>query len=463
MTPVSALDAMDVPPGTPLLVACSGGIDSMSLVHALREADRWPIAVATVDHGLHPESSAHAAFVVQSLLSLGVDVEVLAADPVRVRTGQGPEDAARRERYRLLERCARRRGVRHVLTAHTADDQAETALMRLALGAGTRGMAGIPPRRGVLVRPWLEVSRAAVASYARDRKIDWREDPTNDQDRFLRNRLRQQVGPALEEVFGAGWIGAAARTAGNVRGDLEAQDYLLSRWRDDVVSPCEGGVQIHLDRLLAAPPSLRALALRDAIEEAARRADAPAVRDLSTHIALIDDLATSDGAGRGLDLPGGLRVDRSYTRLRIGSPTAVAPSSPLLDIVVDGPGTYAWGRWSFSVEPIVGLPPAGMRGDGCIARAAAPLPWSLRRVRAGERFRPLDAPGSKRVSRLWTDVRVPRAQRAELPVLESATRLVWVAALRIAHAARIQSDEPGWRIVFAAPDGHATPWESAAD
>ena len=457
-----AADSGVLPARTPLLVACSGGIDSMSLVHALLELDRWPVAVATVDHGLHAQSAAHAAFVAESLTRLGVDVEVLAADPALVRAGQGPEDAARRERYRLLERCAARRGVRHLLTAHTADDQAETALMRLALGAGTRGMAGIPERRGVVVRPWLQVPRAAVAAFAEARAVEWREDPTNDEARFLRNRVRQRVGPALDEVFGAGWVAAAARTAGHVRSDLEAQDYLLKRWREEVMRTRADGVTLQLERFVSAPASLRALLLRDAIEEAARCAQAPAVRDLSVHIRLLDELAGSEGAGRALDLPGGLVAERSYGKLRIGAPTSAA-MPPLLDVVVDGPGRYAWGPWSFVVEPIVGLPPPGMRAEGCVSRRAAPFPWCLRRARAGERFRPLNAPGSKRVSRLWTDARVPRDARPDLPVLESLERLVWVAALRIAHAARVQADEPGWRLSFAAADGRAAPWEHAAE
>ncbi len=458
----SAAESGALPVGTPLLVACSGGIDSMSLVHALRELDRWPLAVATVDHGLHPESAAHAAFVVESLAPLGVDVEVLVADPALVRAGQGPEDAARRERYRLLERCAARRGVRHVLTAHTADDQAETALMRLALGAGTRGMAGIPPRRGVFVRPWLQVPRVEVAAFAKSRGFDWREDPTNDEDRFLRNRIRQRLGPALEDVFGASWVDAAARTARHVRSDLEAQDYLLERWREEVMRTRTDGVMLQLERFVSAPAPLRALLLRDAIDEAARRAQAPAVRDLSVHIQLLDDLATSEGAGRTLDLPGGLVAERLYGKLRIGAPAA-KPAPQLLDVVVDGPGRYNWGPWSFVVEPIVGLPPPGMRAEGCVSRRAAPFPWCLRRARAGERFRPLGAPGSKRVSRLWTDARVPRGARPDLPVVESLERLVWVAALRIAHAARVQADEPGWRLTFVAADGRAAPWEHAAD
>ncbi len=465
--PVAALEAAaesgDLPPGVPLLVACSGGLDSMSLVHALRVVDRWPITVATVDHGLHPESASHASFVAQVLVPVGIDVEVLVADPELVRVGQGPEDAARRERYRLLERCAARRGVRHVLTAHTADDQAETALMRLALGAGSRGMAGIPPRRGIFVRPWLRVARAAVSEFAAERAVEWREDPTNDEDRFLRNRLRQQVGPALAEVFGPSWIAAAARTASHLRSDLDAQDFLLARWREEIVKTRADGVHIELSSFGQAPAALRAILLRDALCEAARVAGAPAARDLSTHIALVDGLATTGGAGRALDLPGGLQAERGYGRLRIGAPAAPRSASPLLDVVVDGPGSYAWGGWSFAVEPVVGLPPPGLRADGCVARAAAPFPWSLRRARAGERFRPLGAPGSKRVSRLWTDARVPRGVRSELPVLESAERLVWVAALRVAHAARLQADEPGWRITFSAEDGRAFPWERTAE
>ncbi len=457
----SATEARLLPSGVPVLVACSGGVDSMSLLHALHEADRWPLSVATVDHGLHPESGDHARFVVEAGARLGLEVETLVADPDLVQTGQGPEDAARRERYRLLERCAARLGVRHVVTAHTADDQAETALMRLALGAGTRGMAGIPTQRGIFVRPWLEITRESVLAYAEERGVLWREDPTNRETRFLRNRMRRHLQPALREVFGESWVRAAARTAGHLRGDLEAQDFLLARWREEVLELRGEGLVLRIAQLDGAPQGLRHLLLREAIEEAARRSGAPPIRELSTHVRLVDRLLSSGGGGRALDLPGGLRAERAYGRLRIG--LAHLATAAAADHRIDGPGLHTWGRWTVAVEPIVGLPPPEHRGDGCVARSAAPFPWLLRRVKRGERFRPLGAPGSKRVSRLWTDARVSRDLRGDLPVLESLERLVWVAGLRIAHAARVQSDEPGWRLTLRAADGEVSPWGRSVD
>ncbi len=457
-TPLGALTAASrdlLPGGEGVLVACSGGVDSMSLVRALRELDRWPVAVATVDHGLHPESAEHARFVVETLAGDGLEAEILKADPERVRAGQGPEDAARRERYRLLERCAARRGVRHVLTAHTADDQAETALMRLLLGAGTRGLAGIPPRRGVFARPWLQVPRAAVEAFARERGLDWREDPTNAEDRYLRNRLRQRLGPALVDVFGGGWIGAAARTAGNVRGDLDAQRFLLDRWRDEVVQLHGDEVHLRMGHLDGAPEGLRHLLIRDAIEEAARRAGAPAIRDLERHVKLLDALAQGRGGSRGVDLPSGLRAECVYGRLRIAP--GAGPVEIPEGLVVRGPGRYAFGGRTLVVEPVVGLPPPEHRGDGCVSKAAAPFPWRVRPPRQGERFRPYGAPGSKRVARLWSDAHVPRAERASLPVIESADRLVWVAGLRIGHAARLHAGERGWRLTLERPTTDSAP------
>jgi tRNA(Ile)-lysidine synthase len=431
--PLAALEAAGdlLPTGRPVLVACSGGRDSMSLVRALLMTGRWPVRAATVDHGLRPESADDAAFVAAALAAWDVPVTVLRAEgPL---TGEGPEDAARRARYRLLEAHAAQVGAERLLTAHTADDQAETLLMRLAAGTGGRGMAGMPERRGIVARPWLRVTRGEVAAFAAAHGVPWRHDSSNDSEQFLRNHSRVAVTPAMARVFGASWTRAAARTAALVRGDVEALEYLAALWRDEIGRVTPVGADLDAVRLAAAPRALRLRLLRDVLAEMA-----PSIRSMEAHVRRLDDLLISEGGVARLGLPRGLEARRGYGRLVIG-PTFESKTPAPLDVT--GPGVWRWGAWSLRIDAVDGLP--ADRGDACLA---APFPWRVRAPFEGERYRPLGAPGGKRVSRLWIDARVPRERRAEMPAIEAGGRLVWVAPLRIAEEARARPGEPVWRI-----------------
>jgi tRNA(Ile)-lysidine synthase len=427
-----------LPPGRPLLLACSGGLDSMALACALVAEGRWPVRAATVDHGLHTGSDEDAAFVVRALARWGVSVTVLRADPERVRAGEGPEDGARRERYRLLE--AHRSEPERLVTAHTADDQAETLIMRLAHGAGVRGMGGIAERRGAIARPWLAVTRAEVAAFAAAQGLEWREDPTNAEAAYLRNRVRHRVAPVLGEVFGAGWARAASRTAGSVRADLDALDYLIEGWRAAVIRREVDGLSLDLAALEGAPSGLRRMILRDALATLE-------VRDLHLHVSRVESLVGGAGVRR-LSLPRGLQARRAYGRVHLGpAPDSRPAPAPLM---IDGPGAWSWGERTLVVEESAGEPePTHVYID----REAAPFPWRVRGSLPGERYRPLGAPGAKKITRLWMDARVPRAERSALPVVEAAGRLVWVAPLRVADDARVRPGAPAWRVRLEGSEG----------
>ncbi len=248
----------------------------------------------------------------------------------------------------------------------------------------------------------------------------------------------------MAKVFGEGWVEVAARTARTVRGDLEALDFLLGRWRDEAIQTLGDGVALRLSGLDGAPPGLQRLLLRDALEEAARRVGAPPVRDLSLHVGRLEQFVQE--GGRGLELPAGMRAECDFGRLRIRrAPDAVGLSAPE-SVRITEPGRYSWGGLELVVEPVPELPEQRDRAEGCVSAKAAPFPWVVRRLRAGERFRPFGAPGAKRVARLWTDARVPRGERADLPVIEADQRLVWVAGLRVAHAVRVRPGERAFRL-----------------
>ena len=217
-----------------VLVACSGGADSLALVSATvfegHKLGRRVVGV-TVDHGLQDGSAEQTRRVVEQMALLGVDETVA----VRVEVaggGQGPEAAAREARYAVLAEVAERVGSHVVLLGHTLDDQAETVLLGLARGSGGRSLAGM--RRGfdVYRRPLLDLTRAQTEAACRAEGIEFWSDPHNDDPRFTRSRVRQRVLPVLEAELGPGIAAALARTAEQVARDTRALDALAERvWR----------------------------------------------------------------------------------------------------------------------------------------------------------------------------------------------------------------------------------------
>lgn len=220
-------------PGRRILVAASGGVDSTVLLHALhvlRERLSLNLSIGHVNHGLRgAPAEADAAFVEHLGAGLGLAVRVERVDPEALRRGRGSrvrpslQEASRRLRYQALRRMADAEGAEFVATAHTADDQAETVLLRLLRGTGPEGLAGIPERSrdGRVVRPLLRVPRAEVLSFARKRRIAWRDDASNASPRFARSRLRTRWLPGLQEAFNPQLLRAVADLAEAQRRELE--------------------------------------------------------------------------------------------------------------------------------------------------------------------------------------------------------------------------------------------------
>ena len=213
----------DLAPGDLVLVACSGGPDSVALAVALaHEAPRAGLraGAVTVDHGLQPGSADRAAEVAAQLVDLGLaPVEVATAT---VGGSGGPEGAARTARYLALDEAADRLGAAAVLLGHTRDDQAETVLLGLARGSGARSLAGMPPTRGRYRRPLLDLPRDTVRKAAAGHPT-WA-DPHNDDPAFARTRVRRELLPVLERELGPGVAAALARSADQLRADADALD-----------------------------------------------------------------------------------------------------------------------------------------------------------------------------------------------------------------------------------------------
>jgi tRNA(Ile)-lysidine synthase len=288
-------------PGDLVLVACSGGQDSLALAAALAfVAPRAGLRAGAVivDHGLQDGSAEHAATVALTLRGLGLD-------PVRTVTVAvtgpgGLEAAARAARYAALQEAAADAGAVAVMLGHTLDDQAETVLLGLARGSGPRSLAGMPPRRGLFIRPLLGVRRSVTAAACAALGLPAWSDPHNADRRFARVRVRLDALPALEAALGPGVAEALVRTADQLRDDAEVLEKIAAseRGRDDT--------PLSAASLAGLPGALRSRVLRSAALEAG----CPAGALTAAHVARIEELVTDWHGQRGVDLPGGVRAAR---------------------------------------------------------------------------------------------------------------------------------------------------------
>jgi tRNA(Ile)-lysidine synthase len=300
----------DLAAGDLLLVACSGGADSLALAAAAAfVAPRLGLRAGgvTVDHGLQSGSAERAASVAALLSKLGLDpVRSATVTVAAARSAAGPEAAARVARYGALDMAARECGAVTVLLGHTLDDQAETVLLGLARGSGSRSLAGMPARRDPYRRPLLAVRRATTGAACEELGLEPWQDPHNRDFRFARSRVRHQALPALEAALGPGVAEALARTASQLRADAECLDDLAFAESGQLRGRASDPAGIDAGWLRALPAAIRTRVLRDA----AIMAGCPHGALTAGHIDQIGALVTSWHGQRWVDLPGGVRARR---------------------------------------------------------------------------------------------------------------------------------------------------------
>lgn len=390
-----------------MLVGISGGPDSTALLWTLvRLAPRLKLAIeaATVDHGLRPEAEGEARAVAETCRKLGVRCEVVRVDVRAARARHVSwQDAARRARLAALEAVADKRRCTKIALGHTADDQAETVLFRIVRGTGVRGLAGIPYVRDRLVRPLLDVRRADIVHFLRKQRAPFIEDPSNLDPRFARSRVRHV------------WIPFLARENPRITEALLALAAEARIWQ--------------LDHPAATGPTapLPAVASRRAAATVARlMAEKKGTRLVSVEGGTIE---VSYGAVSWRPADDERRI-RPSGRSRDGAAAFETRSDAT--VPVWGPGIYRLADGQ--APPLeVRVSDGGRSPSGVVCFDADALAWPLcvRRLRPGDRMRPRGGRGSRKLSDLLVDAKIPRLRRAQLPVLVDALgHLLFVPGLR---------------------------------
>ena len=294
--------------GDKVLVAVSGGADSLALAYALAvEAKKLAITVigVTVDHQLQQQSSQQAELVKQQLTDLNI---VCLVKKVTVDIQDGLEASARKARYQALVEVATDENVVAIFLGHTKDDQAETVLLGLARGSGTRSLSGMAHHNGMYVRPLLEISRSQTEEFCNEVGLKFWIDPHNSDSQFARVRVRTEALPILEKSIGPGITDALARSAHLLRDDADALDHWAQR--EEIHVDLADLECAHLETL---PRAIRTRILRSAIYAAG----APAGSVSAEHVSAVEALISAWNGQGALSLPGGVKVERISGRLSL--------------------------------------------------------------------------------------------------------------------------------------------------
>ncbi len=433
-------------PGETLLIAVSGGADSICLLHCLaglREDLEIDLRAAHLNHRLRPEADADEDYVKHACAQISVP---LTSEGYYVKEYQAayrltPEEAAREVRYQFLARVAAQVGAARVLVAHTADDDAETVLLHLLRGSGLAGLEGLKAlsewrstltdARVELARPLLGVSRAEIMEYCQAHNLSPREDASNFDPAFLRNRVRHELLPYLETFNPA--IREALRRLGHLAGEdlalLEAETE--RRWQT-LAQVADGSVVFKRSDIATLETPLKRRLLRRALAELRGSLKDIEWRHTEDMLALLEK-----PAGKRINLPGGLLMLMGYDTLRLCRAEETIPYPPLPEISrLAVPGVTRLPGWTVNASLVPKRPAGGKAtaADDYTAHLDADVTgdrlWLRGRAR-GDHFQPLGMKDSKKVSRFLIAAKVPAAWRDRIPLVIDGDKIVWLVGQRL--------------------------------
>ena len=456
---VSLAGADVLKPGDTVVVAVSGGADSLCLLHALHHLSAGlglSLHVAHLNHMLRGvESQGDAAFVAAQAHTLGLPLTVEARDVAAHRDDRrcSLEEAAREVRYRFLREVASHTGARAVLTGHTQDDAVETIMLHILRGSGVHGLRGLETIASyplawrqraeqdapLLVRPLLEVSRHNAREYCRVLGLEPREDTSNDSIAYMRNRIRLQLLPSMREL-NPRVDDALLRLAKLAAEDDEQLTHAArERWEELAVVSVDR-VSIELAGFLGSPPAVQSRLVMQAMVHLSGCA-----RDVSSeHISAVRSIAVKS-AGKHIDLPFGIVWRRETSSLTAFRRDALrvddAPAIPVqpVELLVPGEVCLPGGRIVARIvapglvcpdDPLVACVDVSRTGHSLLVRGR----------NHGDRFRPLGMANEKKLQDFMVDCRIPAGLRNAIPIVCSDSHIVWVAGWRIDDRVKVTPD-----------------------
>lgn len=418
-----------------VIVACSGGPDSVALLFLLnqiKEKYNLKLFVAHINHKLRgKESDKDERFVRDlakrlnySFYTKSFDVKMLAKkDKLSI------EECARRLRYDYLNKLSTRLKATKIALGHNADDQAETILMRLIRGAGSLGLSGIPPVSGKLIRPLLEVKRKEIEKFLRENKLLFRLDSSNLRKDYLRNRIRLELLPYLKKNYNPRIVDTLNRTASILSAQGNYLSKEISKIFEQISKKGKRKISLDLYKLFNYDISLRREILRFAIE----KTGGGAFRADFEKIERILDLARQRKSGKRVFLTENLLAEVSSKHLNLYQ---LEKTTRPLQVVF--PGITEYNSFGVTIESQLvarkNLPEKPYSKDQMMAFLdwdKLKPPFVLRNPETGDRFKPLGMKGTKSLKEFLTDLKVPRYEKEKVLVLTSSGRIFWVIGYRI--------------------------------
>ena len=424
--------------GEHVLVAVSGGADSLALLYALywlRKEYALKLTIAHLDHGIRADTHEDLKVVRRAAEDLGLPLIYERADaPALARQeGKNLEEAARIVRREFLERAAREVGAEKIALGHTRTDLAETVLLHLLRGTGPGGLRGLLWSSPPYIRPLLSCSRKETRAFCREHDIPFHDDPTNQDTRLLRNAIRLELLPALSR-YNPRAEEALARAAELWAEAGEALDWAAVRALEELET--EGGID--LEGLRRLPPGVQALAVRAFLAEklgGTRRLE-------RVHVEDILELVRAGKSGE-VALPGGVPAVLSRERLTVGKPAA-AEGKFFSPRELPVPGEVELPELGWRLRAVLIPRPASLVPPSPFVAYLDPgklrPPLSVRTRRPGDRLRPLGMAGEKKVKALLMEAKVPREERDRWPLVCDGAGIVWVVGVRIADGYKVGPD-----------------------
>jgi tRNA(Ile)-lysidine synthase len=420
--------------GDRVLVAVSGGPDSvclLSVLHALAKELDLTLHVAHLDHMFRGKESADEALFVGGLakkFAIPAVIERFDVPAFCLERGLSSQEGARQVRYGFLQRVAKEAGASRIATGHTANDQAETFLMRLMRGAGTAGLSAIPPMRDNIIRPLLETERDEVIAHLKKMDCAFVTDPSNAKPVYTRNRIRLEVLPVLQG-FNPRIIETLAAEAGQLRDEEEAVEGYCATLADSILIQKDNSVLVKRNEFNTLPPAFRRRLLKKAADFAGVEASGLARIQIDEAITFMAAAQT----GRTMSLPRGLTIGREYDRFVISAEPGIADFShaviiPGVTVIPDLPlQIEAWITDHVPAEP----DDINYFWQALFDYDKIGSLLTLRSRRSGDWFRPSGMGGnSKKLQDYFVDEKVPRSRRSAVPLLCSGEDILWVVGMR---------------------------------
>ncbi len=431
-----------IQPGSRILAACSGGPDSLALVHILNRLKTeysFCLGVAHVNHMLRQEAAAEADFVADFAAGLGLKCWVTAIDvPAYSKANKisSQEEAARLIRYQFLRSTAAAWGGARIATGHHRDDQVETVLLNFLRGTGSGGLRGMQPLHRDVMRPLLSISRKEIEAYCEEHGLLPRYDSSNLSTDYRRNRIRLELLPALEKNYNPAIREAIWRMA-----DLAGDEYEYIRgqaaklWGS--VATIGSGITIVSRELAAIPTALQRELIRQVIEK--KRGELTGISFVHVEKLLI--MALNGTVGSVLTLPKGLIARKTYTGLVFEDYTAgqlqADHKKGFTPVELNIPGSTTAGFSTIRTEMVTTLPQNKGRNVAIFDFEQLVLPLVVRSRLPGDRFRPLGLNGQKKVKEFFIDHKVPEAVRDHVPIVADQQEILWVAGFRQSEYGKI--------------------------